>query len=85
MKKKRRAPRNTQQRQVSSTALPSNITALRKAKGYHTQKEFAEALHVSRSLLSYWENGFFLPSSPNMKKLCDALDCTVDELFDWRS
>ena len=84
-RKRRRPIGSTTTRKASSTARPSNITELRKAKGYHSQKEFAEELGVSTSLLCYWENSFFMPSSPNIKKLCDVLECTVDELFDWRS
>ena len=85
MKEKKRAPRGTRVRQISPRALPNSIRALRRKKGYATQKSLADALDVAPALVSYWENGFFLPSSPNIKKLCDLLECDVDTLFDWRS
>lgn len=52
----------------------------RKAAGY-TQKTFAEALGVTRSLLAAWEVGQTWPSARRLPQMAALLCCSIGELF----
>ena len=53
---------------------------LRKEKGI-TQKELAEALHVSNKTISRWETGKGYPEVSLMKSISDYFEITVTELL----
>lgn len=57
------------------------LIALRKKKKM-SQKELAEKLGISRARLSQWEiRENLYPSRDILIKLCDVLDCTLDDLL----
>lgn len=56
------------------------ISLLRKRDDV-TQKHLSDALGVSPSAISKWENGKNLPDSTVMTKICDFFNLTLDELF----
>lgn len=80
---KNRAPYGSQRKAPSMNVLPNHIKEVRIAKGYRTQKEFAEALGVSEATVSYWEGQLFFPTTQNIRKLCGVLNCKLEDLFDW--
>lgn len=63
--------------------LGLNIAYYRKLNGY-TQLEFAEILNIDRSHLSGMEIGKNAPSIDLIFKICDELNITEKELFDFR-
>ena len=46
-----------------------------------TQKQLAEKIHVSSQVISNWERGYSTPDSEDVKKLAEALDCSIDQLL----
>lgn len=46
-----------------------------------TQEKLAEMLDVSDRAVSKWERGICMPSTAIMSKLCEILDCSINELF----
>ena len=54
---------------------------LLKARGSKTQKEVAEALNISISALSAYENGARSPRDDLKKRMSKYYDMTVEELF----
>lgn len=63
--------------------LGLNIAYYRKRRG-HTQLEFVEILDIDRSHLSALELGKNAPSLDLIFKICEKLDITEKELFDFR-
>lgn len=58
-----------------------NIKAMREKSGL-TQEALAEKANVNRSLLNQLETGKLTNTSTNtLKKLADALECKITELF----
>lgn len=58
-----------------------NIKAMREKSGL-TQEALAEKANVNRSLLNQLETGKLTNTSINtLKKLADALECKITELF----
>lgn len=53
----------------------------RKKKGWSLYR-LAKELGLPQQTVYSWANGRTQPSYENMDKLCDALDCTVGELFE---
>ena len=47
-----------------------------------SQKELANALHVSQPSLWAWETGKANPTADKLPALAKALGCTIDDLFD---
>ena len=45
-------------------------------------RETAEFMEVSRTTVSQWENGVYLPASDKLQKLARFYGCTVDELLE---
>ena len=45
------------------------------------QSELADRLHVTRQLVSMWETGRALPSTPLLPALAAVFGCTIDDLF----
>lgn len=60
--------------------LSHNIVRYRKIKGM-TQKQLADALEVSTSRVSNWEQGINLPSSGMMVALSKILSVSTDALY----
>ncbi len=56
------------------------IKELRKKAGL-TQVKFAEAMGVTQSTVSQWENGRVLPDTARLPALAEALGCSVADLF----
>lgn len=46
-----------------------------------TQAELAEKVGVDQSTVAYWESGRYLPSTANLLKLSQVLDCSLDRLM----
>lgn len=46
-----------------------------------TQEKLAEMLDVSDRAVSKWERGICMPSTAIMSKLCEIIDCSINELF----
>lgn len=61
--------------------LGESITKLRKRRGL-TQKALADAIHVTQSAVSQWENNRTSPDCQQMFILSDFFGVTVDELRD---
>ncbi len=57
------------------------ITFLRKEKKL-TQSKLGKLVGVSNKAISKWENGQGLPEPKYMKKLCEVLEITIDELLE---
>ena len=53
----------------------------RKKKGWSLYR-LAKELSLPQQTVYSWANGRTQPSYENMDKLCNALDCTVGELFE---
>lgn len=53
----------------------------RKSKKVY-QPQIAEKLNVSKMAVSYWESGQNAISAEQLKRYCEALGVTVQEVFD---
>ena len=53
----------------------------RKNKGYSLYK-LAKELKLPQQTVYSWANGRTQPSYENMDRLCDALECTIGDLFE---
>ena len=56
------------------------LQELRKRRGL-TQEELAQALHVSRTAISKWEQGRGYPSIDSLKEISGYFSVTIDELL----
>lgn len=56
------------------------IKKIRKNIGF-TQKQLADKVHVSSQVISNWERGYSTPDSEDIKKISNALDCSIDFLL----
>ena len=63
--------------------MKTNIRQIRKARGL-TQKQLADMIDVSESIISQYENGRKSPSNETLLKLGEALDCSVSDILDDR-
>ena len=63
--------------------MKTNIRQIRKARGL-TQKELADMIDVSESIISQYENERKSPSNETLLKLGEALDCSVSDILDDR-
>jgi|SRR5690625_4603228 len=59
--------------------IPHNIRFFREQNKW-TQKELAEQLQVSRSVIAKWENSNVTPDISSLLKLCNIFDITLDHL-----
>ena len=57
------------------------IVVLRK-KNNLSQEALAEKLNMSRQAISKWESGSSYPDMNTILKVCEVLNCTLDELLD---
>ena len=55
------------------------LAQLRRKK-FLTQKQLAELLGVTDTLVSSWERGVYQPRLSNLKKLCEILDVSLDDI-----
>ncbi len=59
-----------------------NVAAkLRKLRGSATQKETAEALHISQSTYAMYETGDRVPSDEKKRAIANLYNMTVQEIF----
>lgn len=65
------------------TRVKMNIRQIRLARGM-TQKQLAELVDVSESMISQYESGKKSPSNETLLKLGEALDCSVSDILDDR-
>ena len=56
------------------------LFSLRKHAGL-SQEELAEKIGVHMNTISQWENGLFIPKTPKLKKLAEALNVTETDLL----
>lgn len=57
------------------------IKAQRQAKNL-TQAQLGKTLGVGASTVAMWEMGEAMPRAGKLAALAEALDCTIDELFE---
>ena len=57
------------------------LKTARKAKKIY-QPQIAKKLNVSKMTVSYWENGKHTMSAEQLKRYCDYLGLSVQEVFD---
>jgi len=65
---------------VTIMKFEEKLMAQRKKRGM-SQEELADQLGVSRQAVSRWELGATLPDAPNLLKLSDLFEVTVDYLL----
>lgn len=56
-----------------------NLRLIREFRGV-TQVDFAKKIGVSQQMISYIERGLKEPSTINLIRMADYLDCSLDEL-----
>ena len=56
---------------------------IRSEKGYSSEK-LAEKSGISSSAINYIENGKRSPTLETLKKLADALDCCIEDLYTYK-
>ena len=49
-------------------------------RAYLSQTEISERTGLSKSQISMYEHGRFAPTLKGIRKLCEVLGCTADEL-----
>lgn len=54
---------------------------VRRVEAGLTQVKLAQALGVTQSAVSQWDNGEATPTIANLKKIAELCDCTVDDLI----
>ena len=57
------------------------LKELRLEKGYKSQKDFAEALNISKSTYNYWENEKIEIDYTSLDKLASHFDVSIDYLL----
>lgn len=57
-----------------------NLKTLREKRNL-TQKTLSEQLGVERSTIAKWETGVGYPTTDNLKKLADILNCSTDKIL----
>lgn len=58
-----------------------NLAKIRREKGF-TQKQLAEELGVYQKDISRWEQGKIEPGVLTLKKICEILGASADELLE---
>lgn len=64
----------------TAKVVGKKLLELRKINGF-TQQFVADYCSVGKSTVSTWENGFAVPSTPNISKLCELFNVSRDYLF----
>lgn len=62
--------------------LRLKIVELTTQKQNWTMKQLAEKLNVDHQTVMYWNQGRCYPRLPMLLKLCQILECTLQELID---
>lgn len=62
-------------------SIGENIKRLREEKHY-TQKELAEAVFITQSMICQIERGTKIPSMPLGKEIAAVLNCDVAQLYE---
>lgn len=57
-----------------------NLKSLRLEKNL-TQPELAQALHVSKGMISFWENGKYEPTATNIIIVAEFFNISIDDLL----
>lgn len=57
-----------------------NLKTLRKEKNL-TQPQLAQALHVSKGMISFWENGIYEPTATNIIAVAEFFGISIDDLL----
>jgi len=57
-----------------------NLKSLRLEKNL-TQPELAQALHVSKGMISFWENGKYEPTATNIIIIAEFFNISIDDLL----
>ena len=63
-----------------NTSLGMEIKRLRQEKGM-TQEQLADELHVSRQVISLWEQGKRLPNAHMLRELACKFNISLDKLL----
>ena len=69
---------------MTNRTIGETICTLRKEKGM-TQKELAEALHVTDKAVSKWEQGGSLPDTVTIPYLAEILGVSIETLMQAKS
>lgn len=64
--------------------MEEKLVALRKEKGL-SQLKLAEMINVSRQAVSRWESGVAVPSTENLRNLCELYGVPIDYLMNEES
>lgn len=67
---------------VRAIAVKIRIKEVAKEKKNWSLYRLAKELGLPQQTVYSWASGRTQPSYDNMDRLCDALDCTVGELFE---
>ena len=62
--------------------MKMRIKYLRKKSGYSSQGQLARIMGTSRATIAKWEIGITKPSVEKLPKLAQALNCTIEELYE---
>lgn len=57
-----------------------NLKSLRLEKNL-AQPELAQALHVSKGMISFWENGKYEPTATNIIIVAEFFNISIDDLL----
>ena len=66
-------------RSCSSRGIMPTLAQARRHKSL-TQRQLADGVGVRPTLVSAWERGVYKPGLPNLKKLCEILEVTLEEI-----
>lgn len=61
--------------------MEENLFKLYRKRAGYTQKEAADALHVTASAVSSWESGRYTPDPQNLSNMADLYGVTIDHLL----
>ena len=62
--------------------LWGNIIRAARLEKKLTQQQVADELKIDRSAIAHYENGKSKPHFDNVRKICEILDLTYEDLFD---
>lgn len=57
-----------------------NLKSLRKEKNL-TQPQLAEKLHISKGMISFWENEKYEPTASNIIAVAEFFNVSIDDLL----
>lgn len=71
-------------KQNKTSLLSAEIKLARKQAGL-TQKELAEKLNISQTVINQWERGARTAKISSLQKIADALGMTITDLYDFET